>query len=77
LFGGGDGGRARIEYGPGVEPPVRAQGFLKSGQTVAIVTPGAGGYGDPQERDRALVRRDLADGVISPEVARDTYGLAD
>lgn len=77
LFGGHDGGRARIEYGPGVEPPVRAQGFLKPGQTVAIITPGAGGYGDPRARDRALVRRDLADGVISAEVARDVYGLMD
>ena len=75
LFGGHDGGRARIDYGPGVEPPVRAQGFLKPGQTVAIITPGAGGYGDPRARDRALVRRDLADGVISPEVARNVYGL--
>ncbi len=75
LFGGHDGGRARIEYGPGVQPPVKARTVLKPGQTVAIVTPGAGGYGDPGARDRALVRRDLADGVISPAIAREVYGL--
>jgi N-methylhydantoinase B/oxoprolinase/acetone carboxylase alpha subunit len=77
LFGGRDGGRGRIVYSPGVPPPVRGQGFLGPGQSVAIITPGAGGYGDPRERDRALVRRDLAEGTISPAVARDAYGLAD
>ena len=61
----------------GVPPPVRRQGFLGPGQSVAIVTPGAGGYGDPRERDRALVRRDLAEGVISEAVARDAYGLTE
>ena len=37
----------------------------------------AGGYGDPRQRDRALVRRDLGEGTISPEVARDVYGLSE
>jgi len=77
LFGGREGGRCRIVYSPGVPPPVRGQGFLGPGQSVAIVTPGAGGYGDPRERDRALVRRDLAEGVISEAVARDAYGLTE
>jgi len=62
---------------PGVPPPVRGQGLLDPAQSVAIITPGAGGYGDPRERDRALVRRDLAEGTISPAVARDAYGLTD
>jgi N-methylhydantoinase B len=44
---------------------------------VAIITPGAGGYGDPRARDRALVRRDLDEGVISDAVARDAYGLTE
>ena len=58
-------------------PPVRAQTFLEPGQSVAIITPGAGGYGDPRRRDRALVRRDLNEGTISAGVARDVYGLTD
>jgi N-methylhydantoinase B len=77
LFGGHEGGRCRIEYGPGVVPPVRAQGFLRPGQSVSIITPGAGGYGDPRARDRALVRRDLREGVISERVAREVYGLTE
>ena len=75
LFGGAEGGRCRFEYSPGVEPPVKAQGFLRPGQSVAIITPGAGGYGDPRARDRALVLRDLAEGMISERVAREVYGL--
>ena len=38
-------------------------------------SPGGGGWGDPKGRDRELVERDLRDGVISPEAARDVYGL--
>jgi N-methylhydantoinase B len=53
---------------------VRAQGFLRAGQSVSIITPGAGGYGDPRERDRALVRRDVTDGIVSAKVAREVYG---
>ena len=77
LFGGREGGRCRFDYSPGVAPPVRAQGFLEPGQSVTIITPGAGGYGDPRERDRALVRRDLAEGVISEKAAREVYGLSE
>ena len=50
---------------------------LKAGQFVTIVTPGAGGYGDPGARDRALVKRDLSEGKISEATARGTYHLAD
>jgi len=36
---------------------------------------GAGGYGNPHERDRDAVRRDVADGLVSEEVARAAYDL--
>jgi N-methylhydantoinase B len=76
LFGGHEGGRCRIAWSPGVAPPVKAQAFLGPGQSVTIITPGAGGYGDPRERDPVLVRRDLADGTISGQVAREVYGVS-
>ena len=38
---------------------------------------GGGGYGDPAKRDRALLREEVRNGVISPAVARDVYGLAE
>jgi len=41
---------------------------------VYLETIGAGGYGDPRERDRALVERDVAEGAVSGRVAREVYG---
>ncbi|MGE0700776.1 MAG: hydantoinase B/oxoprolinase family protein, partial [Hyphomicrobiaceae bacterium] len=77
LFGGRDGGCARFEFDDGVERPAKARAVIRSGQRVYITTPGAGGYGSPRERDRDAVRRDLAEGRISRESARDDYGLDD
>jgi len=36
---------------------------------------GGGGWGEPHERDPELVRRDVHDGLVSPEQAADTYGV--
>jgi N-methylhydantoinase B len=44
--------------------------------SLAIVrTGGGGGWGDPLERDAALVAADAAEGLISREAARDLYGV--
>src|SRR6266550_686955 len=37
---------------------------------------GGGGFGDPFERDPELVAADVAAGLVSPERARDVYGVA-
>lgn len=73
LFGGWPGGKASITVDG---QPLGASGraLLQPGQLVSVVTGGAGGYGDPRERDRELVRRDLEDGKISLEQARRAYG---
>jgi len=34
-----------------------------------------GGYGDPLERNPELVLEDVIEGVVSPEAARDVYGV--
>ena len=47
------------------------------GRKVMLAFPGGGGYGNPQQRDRDLVRRDLLGGYITEEVARSEYGLSD
>ena len=36
---------------------------------------GGGGYGDPKERDREAVKRDLLNEVITSEQAKEEYGL--
>lgn len=75
LAGGGEGGRASFSFSNGVEFPSRARAVIRDGQRVFITTPGAGGYGDPRQRDAEQVRRDLAEERISEEVARRVYGL--
>ena len=59
-------------------PDGSRQGFAKvtrlkvpKGSTVHLHTGGGGGYGDPAGRDPEDVRRDLRDGYISEEHARD------
>lgn len=70
------GGLARIELGEGVRL-VQRNGVIGDGQWAAAVTSGGGGFGDPRQRDRGLVRRDLREGRISAEAARTLYGLED
>ena len=41
------------------------------------VAGGGGGYGDPKLRDRTKVAEEVRNGVISPQAARDIYGLDD
>jgi N-methylhydantoinase B len=47
---------------------------LKAGDRVRVGTPGGGGYGNPHERDRDLVRRDVEMGYYTPEQAREIFG---
>ena len=42
---------------------------LQAGDRVRVETPGGGGYGDPGQRDRELVQRDVAMGYYSSEEA--------
>jgi N-methylhydantoinase B len=73
LLGGGPGGHGGLECGPGVER-LRDALQLKAGQWFAVVSPGAGGYGPPRERDPAAIALDLAEGAIDLATARDVYG---
>ena len=42
---------------------------------IRVFTGSGGGYGDPRERDPALVRADVRNGLLSPQRARDVYGV--
>lgn len=72
LLGGGAGGHGAVECGPGVVFE-KDNAVLKAGQWFAVVSPGAGGYGPAEKRDRAAVARDLAEGVIDRTTAREVY----
>jgi N-methylhydantoinase B len=75
LFGGGSGAHGRVECGPGVAFDGDSA-VLKAGQWFALVTPGAGGFGPPAQREPAAVMRDLAEGAISEDTAHSVYGLS-
>lgn len=47
---------------------------LHEGDQVRIEMPGGGGYGDPLERSRDAVRRDIEEGFVSAAGAREAYG---
>lgn len=73
LQDGGEGGRFHVDTsGPG-GPLVHGDGQFNAGAVIDVVTPGAGGYGDPRDRDTQLVLDDLADGKISKETGKKYY----
>ncbi|MCP4227293.1 MAG: hydantoinase B/oxoprolinase family protein, partial [Actinomycetia bacterium] len=55
-------------------PPKYGVRQLGPARMIAL-TPGGGGWGDPFERDPALVLRDVRDGVVSVEAAAADYGV--
>jgi 5-oxoprolinase (ATP-hydrolysing) len=48
---------------------------LDAGDTLTIVVPSSGGYGDPLERDPEQVRSDVLDGFTTIELAERDYGV--
>ena len=47
---------------------------MPPGDRLVMLTPGGGGIGEPAERATAHVARDLADGLVSEDAARNVYG---
>jgi N-methylhydantoinase B len=47
---------------------------LAPGDVIRLVSPAGGGFGDPRQRDRALIEKDLARGAISSGFAAAAYG---
>ena len=78
VFGGKPGRLARtvINPGPGEETVHGKQSReFAYGDVISFQQSGAGGYGDPFERDPALVLDDVLDDYVSIEAARDEYGV--
>ena len=53
--------------GANIPVPLNSQAIVRTG--------GGGGWGDPLERDAALVAADAAEGLISRRAARELYGV--
>ncbi len=73
VLGGADGGVNRVivtRAGKPYIPPhlSKDQGIeMRAGDTVEVMTPGGGGYGDPRERDPRLRERDRLRGYYPPK----------
>jgi N-methylhydantoinase B len=46
-----------------------------AGDRISLLTGGGAGHGDPADRDPALVRRDVAEGLVTAEAAAAIYGV--
>ena len=52
-----------------------ASSYLAPGEVLAMTWQGGGGYGDPLTRDPSAVAHDLREEKITPDAARDVYGV--
>ncbi len=79
LFGGKEGAKGKFVLNPDTpdEKPLKSKGLdkLKKGDVVSLRLPGAGGYGDPRDRNREAVLRDVRDGKVSAEKAKEDYDV--
>ena len=78
LFGGGSGSPSSYILNPDAESkelPSKITLKLRPGSVISYRTPGGGGYGSPLERDPERVLEDVSQGKVTPERARDTYGV--
>jgi N-methylhydantoinase B len=75
MLGGGDGAAGSVGTASGETLHPKRQQRIPAGERLVLKLPGGGGYGDPLERDPELVRRDVEDGLVSPEHALEAYGV--
>jgi len=78
LFGGRPGKLGRTVINPGAREEIvhgKQSREFAYGDVVSFQQSGAGGYGDPFERDPRLVLEDVLDDYVSIEAARRDYGV--
>lgn len=84
AMGGEDGGlnRVTIEHETadgvvGYTPPHLSKDqdiVIKPGDRVRVSTPGGGGFGDPKQRDKAAIARDIERGYYTPQQIAARFG---
>ena len=79
LFGGQPGALGRTVINPGQpterEVHSKASTTFEYGDVISFQQPGAGGYGDPAQRDPTAVLADVREGYVSSQAARQRYGV--
>ncbi|MGH7093736.1 MAG: hydantoinase B/oxoprolinase family protein, partial [Stellaceae bacterium] len=74
--GGGLGAPGRVTLASG--KPIRSKGrqTVPGGDFIRLELPGGGGFGDPATRDADQVASDVADGLVTREMAQAEYRVA-
>jgi N-methylhydantoinase B len=79
VLGGGDGSPAgqwlRTPGGKTEALPAFTRWTVHSGEQIISLCCAGGGWGAPRDRDPELVRKDVQEGYVSAERARDVYGV--
>jgi N-methylhydantoinase B len=78
LYGGGPGQPSMNYLNPDENPaplPSKLTMTMKKGDLFRHEVAGAGGWGDPLERDPALVLKDVLNEFVSQRAAREDYGV--
>ena len=74
--GGSSGAPGRIRINDDGEPlPGKGEMRIPAGATLVFETPGGGGIGNPDKRERDAVILDVAEGFVSRTAALEIYGL--
>ncbi len=74
LFGGGPGIKAKFQVNEKDGDPSGLT-LCQKGDAIQFISAGGGGYGDAYERDPEAVEKDVINGYVSIEKARDDYGV--
>ncbi len=78
MAGGKSGAGAKVTYSPDGDPEreLPAYGIMDIPPGIIRVrSAGSGGWGDPSARQKDQVLRDVREGILSPEKAREYYGF--
>jgi N-methylhydantoinase B len=73
LAGGEPGAAGRLGSNNGTRVPAKETVSMPQGTIVCLDLPGGGGYGPPAARDPKAVLKDVREGYVSLEAAREIY----
>jgi len=72
--GGANGAKGRVRLSSGVELPGKGRQTVPAGERLVLEMPGGGGLGEPKNRSRERIAKDVRDGFVSPEAVARDYG---
>jgi N-methylhydantoinase B len=74
--GGGQGAPGGVSLASGKAIRSKGRQTIPGGDFIRLELPGGGGFGNPAVRDPDQVALDVADGLITAEIAREAYRVA-